>query len=348
MPTNKNTISSKTNTNPSKVKLDLEQCERVADIIKKCKFKPSFCNRDFITLPIDKETKLRAYLYSVAICHQTHTLINQKLNLKGWDYIEYVFTNLAKDNSKLLKPDYLASLTVDELSNQLKSLFSDDGNPDNCTLDRLEERSKFLIETARVIKDEYKGEVNNLLNLSELKLLNKGKGLYEILEKIEPYSDPLRKKSTVFIKFIEEAGLAVIKDPENFIPIMDYHMQRVLLRLGCVEVLDINLQEKLRNKEKISSDVEVRNASVEAIKAISKIPGLNVANLNDFFWALGRSCCTEKTLCHDKKCCKKPCTFTLLVDLLSHNECIFQKICKGSSDEKYRKYWQPIVDTHYY
>ncbi len=332
----------------SQVKINKEQCKKIGNIVKNYKFRPSFYKREFITFEVDKETKARAYFYAVAICHQTHTLINRKLNLKGWDYLSYVFINLAKDNSDLLNPKYLSSLTIKELSSRLKILFSEDDDPENCTLDRLSERADFLIQTAKIIREEYDNKITDLLKLSSGFLFNEGKGLYELLEKFPAYSDKLRKKSTVFIKFLEDSGLIKIKDPENFIPVMDYHIQRVMLRTGCVEIIDSSLQKKLLNKEKIESDEEIRGFCVEAIKIISKVSGFKVTMLDDFFWSLGRSCCREKILCYKGECDKNPCTFETFISLSSHNKCIFEKVCKGSVDEEYRKYWQPIVETHYY
>ena len=332
----------------NKVEINKEQCKKIGNIVKNYKFKPSFYKRELITFKADKETKARTYLYAVAICHQTHTLINKKLNLKGWDYLSCVFINLAKNKSDLLNPENLSSLSIKELSNTLKKLFSDDNNPENCTLDRLPERAEFLIQTAKIIKEKYNNKITNLLKLSDGFLFNKSKGLYELLEEFPVYSDKLRKKSTVFIKFLEDAGLIEIKDPKNFVPVMDYHIQRVMLRTGCVEITDSFLQEKLINKEKIKSDEEIRGSCVKAMKIISNISGFRITKLDDFFWSLGRSCCKEKTLCYNKECNKSPCTFESFVSLTSHDKCIFEQVCRGSMDEKYRKYWQPIVETHYY
>ena len=238
-------------------------------------------------------------------------------------------------------------MMINKLPKKLKPIFADDSNPDNCTLDRLEERSRFLIEIGRILKEKYDNKIINLLDLSNNLLINDGSGLYETLEQFEAYSDPLRKKSTILIKFLIDANLLKIKDPENFVPAMDYHMKKVLLRMGCVEV-DDDLRRKLINKEELESDKEIRNACVEAIKIISEFSRYEVIGMNDFFWPLGRSCCKEKTLCKDGECNKNPCTFNLIVDLDSHDRCLFERICKGSADENYQKLWQPIVETHYY
>jgi hypothetical protein len=129
---------------------------------------------------------------------------------------------------------------------------------------------------------------------------------------------------------------------------MDYHMQRALLRIGCVEVLDRDLREKLINKTPLDSDEDIRKASVGAMRLMSRLSGHSILEMNDFFWTLGRSCCKEKTLCKDGICNKDPCTFKLAVEIDSHDNCVFDGVCKGSRDESYRKLWQPMFDTHYY
>ncbi|OGI15702.1 hypothetical protein A3K63_04720 [Candidatus Micrarchaeota archaeon RBG_16_49_10] len=331
-----------------RVKLNARRCEKVAGIIKTLKFRDSFYQGEYTAIHAEPETKMRAYIYSIAICHQTHTLVSKRRNLVGWDYLKFVFTDLMRKNSELLDPKHLASLTANELSERLRLLFSDDGKPEKCTLDRLEERSNFMIDISRVLNEKYDGKIGNLVKSSNGFLIKNGKGLYELLEAFEAYTDPLRKKSTVFLKKIMEAGLFQPKDPDNIVPIMDYHMQRALLRIGCVEITEKELKRKLANKVPMKSDEEIRNASVEAMKLMSRLSGHPILKMNDLFWSLGRSCCKEKVLCMDGKCNKDPCTLYLTVDLKSHDDCIFNGTCKGSKDAEYRKLWQPIVDTHYY
>ena len=91
----------------------------------------------------------------------------------------------------------------------------------------------------------------------------------------------------------------------------------------------------------------IRKAVEEIIK-IGEFANKTPSEVHDFFWPLGRSCCKEKMLCVDKQCNKEPCTFFNFVEIPEHNHCIFEGICKGSTNETYRKFWQPLVDTHYY
>ena len=125
-------------------------------------------------------------------------------------------------------------------------------------------------------------------------------------------------------------------------------MQRVLLRMGCVTINDQELKQNLINQKKLPNDTEVRKACIEAVKIVSDISGHEIIKINDFFWSLGRSCCKETTLCIDKKCIKKPCTFYEMVDLTSHESCIFEEDCLGSKAENFRALWEPMVETHYY
>ncbi len=86
---------------------------------------------------------------------------------------------------------------------------------------------------------------------------------------MEAFVDPMKKKSTIFIKLLEQGGLIEVKDPENYLPMMDYHMQRVLLRMGCVEITDESLTRALKEKRILTSDTEIRSKCCDAIKIIS-------------------------------------------------------------------------------
>lgn len=324
------------------------QCTQVGERIKPLQIRKNHFERPFLSFPADNETKLRAYLFSAAICHQTHTLVNKRKNLKGWSCLEDVYTSLGIANSSLLDPAFLASLSPEDLSVRLKPLFSDDGSPENCTLDRLVERSNFLIQASKLLNDKYSGRVENLLARSNDFLINKGTGLYELLGAFEAYVDPLRKKSTVFVQLITDAKLFKVKDPENIEPVMDYHMQRLLLRTGCVEVLDSSLRKSLLQKIPVSSDEDVRNACVDAVRIIAGIARKTYFEMDEVLWSLGRSCCKEKTLCSDGVCNQTPCTFNSFFEMPEHKKCIFEGACKGRNNVSYRNLWQPVVDTHYY
>ncbi len=331
-----------------KTKINQAVIKPISGIIHDLKLNSSFYNRPFLTLEREKELLFRMYFFSVAICHQTHKLYSEKLNLWGWDYLEYGFLEMAKNNSPLLSPEYLINTENSLIENQLARYFSDDYKPETSSLDRLDERVLLMTNAAKIIHNKYNNELSNMFSHSQAYLIKNKQGLYEQLEQFEAFSDPQKKKSTFLIKLLKEAGLIRIIDDENFVPIMDYHMQRVLLRSGCVEITDEDLKNSLINREKLSTDEPVRSSCIEALSLIAELSNREVTKMNDFFWSMGRSCCSETTLCHDKKCVKQPCTFSTIVQLENHKDCFIAEHCMGNSDENYRKLWEPIVKTHYY
>ena len=125
-------------------------------------------------------------------------------------------------------------------------------------------------------------------------------------------------------------------------------MQRVLLRTGCVEVNDQELKTKLQKRQAIKDDEPIRKACIEAMDIIAQTSAYHSFKMNDIFYTLGRSCCNEATLCRTHTCEKTPCTLTRAVILESHENCIFQTVCKGATNDNYHKYWQPQVQTHFY
>ncbi len=328
--------------------MNLARCGNVAQTIKNLRLRPDFYSRRYLRHFTDRETLLRMHFFAVAICHQTHNLFHKNLKLFGWDYIEYVFFRLASNNSDLLNPRFLRDQNPSILMEMLKQEFSHDGNSENCTLDQTSQRIELMVDASRKLIDGFNGHVAGLLKQSDGFLLNNGQGLYEVLPRFEAFTDPLQKKSTFLVKLLMEADLLEIKDTENFIPIMDYHMQRVLLRLGCVEISDESYREKIVNHEILDTDEPIRSRCVEAFRLIASESGHDITKMNDFFWSLGRSCCHQTMLCVDHLCEKTPCTFSQIVELQNHDTCAFSAICPGATDKKYRELWQPVVETHFY
>lgn len=331
-----------------KVSINNKQCKKIADIVRNLKYRKTYQQREYLSLKVPDEVQLRMFLFSWAICHQTHTLVNVKKNLKGWEYIEYVYTRLAKDDSEFLKPEYLVASRTAKITGRLRQLFSEN---DHCTLDRLEERAIFLKDIAEKLLKNFHGQASEIIQNSGGYLINNGNGFYELLNQFKAYKDPLKKKSTGIIKEMIDSRIikqSEIKDWQNLIPIMDYHMQRVMLRIGCVEVNDPELKQKLTSKTKLDSDNEARQASVEAIKIIAKESDSPILAMDNLFWSFGRSCCQTVPKCQNGHCAKTPCTYTKVVFAGKHLKCPFETVCKGFSDNNYRQLWQPIVDTTAY
>lgn len=334
-------------TNQRPAVLNEEQCHKVAQAIKQLKLRKKFYSRPYLTLDVSEETRFRMHFFATAICHQTHQLYHPELKLYGWDFIEHVFIRLALADHELLKPEWLNGRGLQEIEQALKRAFAHAEKPLQSSLDRLEERARLMKNAAKLLMEKYEGQLGNLFELSGGKVSGP-KGLYRLMPEFEAFEDPQQKKSTLLIKFLEEENLIQIRDPEHFIPIMDYHMQRVLLRLGCVEITDLEYRQKILGRKPLASDEPIRGLCIEAFKIVAREAGHPVTKMNDFFWSLGRSCCNETTLCTDHVCEKNPCTFTEIVEITDHSRCVFQDFCPGAAHDDYRKLWQPVVETHYY
>ncbi|MFP4469388.1 MAG: hypothetical protein ACLFPE_01815 [Bacteroidales bacterium] len=330
------------------IEVNESKCREIAGAISPLKLRNEFYQREYLTLKAADELRFSMHFFAVAICHHTYNLYHRELQLYGWDFIEHVFVNLAKADHRLLQIDFLAKTGNGEIAALLCREFSTGRDMQSCTLDRLDERAELMKDAAVKIHERFSGSVQKIIQCANHMLIDRGNGLYETLPQFEAYADPQQKKSTFLIKLLIEAGLLRIDDPQHFIPIMDYHMQRVLLRTGCVEITDEALRERLTNREPLQSDEPVRSACIEAFRIIAARSEHPVIKLNDFFWSLGRSCCNEDLLCQTGHCGKSPCTFEQIIELKSHHKCIFEVVCKGSFRESYRALWQPVVRTHYY
>lgn len=332
----------------NKVSVNVDQCKAIAKVLQTLSIKPTVYQREYFRLNVSGEIQLRVFFFSIGICQQTHTLINKKLNLVGFNYLEKIFSDLAKTNSELLDPLFVKNQTPKALSERFAVLFSETGDAKDCTLDRLDERVRLCIDMSQKLVERYKGQVGALIAKSKGYLAGE-QGIYQLLSDFEAYVDPFKKKSSLFVTFAHQIGLFAIQDLENLVPVMDYHVQRVLLRFGCVEVVDEQLRRALINQEHLPSDEDIRSASIDAVHQLARHSGHSAINIHDFLWPLGRSCCKEKPLCQYGSCDKSPCTFDSFVALPSqHTHCLFAGTCKGSIKEDYRNLWQPLVDTHYY
>lgn len=313
-------------------------------VVGKLKFRDAFLKRPFITTNLPDDLRASMFYYAVGICHQTYHLANPGKNLYGWDYLEFGFLEIAKQRPELLNSQYLSKLRPETLAPQISPYFSPDGQINNCSLDRLEERCRLWVDLARFLEEK---------NSSFLDFLIAGNGdadyFYHQLKETEAYSDPLLKKTSFLMKLLEDRNLINFNDQDKLIPIMDYHMQRVLLRTGAIEVNDPELKSALQNKKAVESDLELRAVCIESMKIIAQSSGYSILKMNDIFYTMGRSCCHENPVCAPPYTCdKSPCSLSLAVEIPQKHSCIFENICAGAQSEDYRSFWQPQIVTHFY
>ncbi len=109
--------------------------------------------------------------------------------------------------------------------------------------------------------------------------------------------DPLAKKANLLVVVLagRPERFLELRDPESVQPIVDYHLMRGCLRTGCVEVTDPELRRRMEGRRWIDVVEEraVREACLEGLRALVGRSGRSVADVDAFFFALGRSACLE-------------------------------------------------------
>ncbi len=93
----------------------------------------------------------------------------------------------------------------------------------------------------------YDGDVMNLYEAARHRLRGEG-GILQRLTAFDAYSDPVEKKSFLFIMFAYRCGAWEIEDLEHLEVAIDYHIMRVALRSGMVRVTDPDLERILKER----------------------------------------------------------------------------------------------------
>lgn len=329
----------------SEVAIDKTQIVELSKCIEVIKFKEEYMNRSFLRFESSYEYKANAYMFASAVCHQTHNLKNVSSNLIGWNYIEYVFQKLAEEEHHFLDFEYIQRSEIEEIGTCLASFFPRSTERAESSLENVFERASLIKEIVlQLANSGYKNAYDYLLEMKTSSV----DFIYDNLSKIRAFSDPYRKKSTLLLKLLHQSDVIAFSEIDKVNPLMDYHMQRLLLRTGCVMVQNEDLSTKLKKREPIDSDRQIREACIEAIKCISKESSVSILDLDDLFWAIGRSCCNNKIMCKSGECDKSPCTLTTIIADKKHEYCILQNGCRGYNENEFTKFWEPNVITEYY
>ena len=283
---------------------------------------------------------LTLIFYVDAICHQTRNFegeINGKY-ARGWDYLLLCFIEEFKKNPSFIKVENMARIT----GKMLERILNGSG-------DRHYERAYLLNNSARILKRDFSGDIFKINEVSGgyIKRVD-GPQMIELFKRFKAYSDPLAKKTFLFLNIAKKVGFWEIKDEENLWTPVDYHLERVSIRIGLVEV-DKKLKDKLTEGRRIPQtlDLRIRNKVGESVKKVSEISKISIENLDQLLWALGRSLCLrEKPLCEGGD--DNNCTLKLVSGLSCKEKCFIFDVCMAYKDQKRRKLKEPNVFTIYY
>jgi len=232
----------------------------------------------------------------ISQCHQTEGFSGYLRNpdgeseyYRGTDYM-YLAAQRVLENER----DYFAPEKIQKILPEGYYLwYMDSRGGFGAGDEKIDDRYNLMMETVSQLSEKY-GDFLGLVKASDNRLAGKG-GVFARLKKIGAYKqDAEEKKSRLLTMFLSGIGAVQFSDPENLQCPVDYHIARVLLR---AEIIDLScspeLKDKLINQSPCTQeeDNRIRNCANEAIKELSRISGLSMADLNHLFWSLGRMYC---------------------------------------------------------
>ncbi len=284
--------------------------------------------------------RLTLLFYVDAICHQTQNFsgVVDGVFKRGWDFLLSSFLE-----EKMRDPEFISVERMMRIKgSDLKRIFKGSG-------DRYYERAYLLRNAARILKRDFSSDVMKINEISEGFIKREdGLGMIDLFHRFKAYSDPLSKKTFLFLNIAKKVGFWEIKDEENLWTPVDYHLERVSLRIGIVDVED-PLRRKLLDGRRVflTEDLRLRKVIGDAVKRVSEISGIPIEKLDQLFWSLGRSLCLKSgAKCEGTN--EKNCTLTLITGIPCDKRCIFSEVCLAYRDGERRNFKESNVFTIYY
>ena len=331
------------------ITIDDERCRRVAERLDRVEVRANeFAVR--VTTPEEGRREANLLFFLVGICQSTRTLqgtIDGQW-YRGWDYMVR-----AARRALAVDPEaFTAARLVGITTRELQAIFSDAGDPETSTLDRLEERVAQWHDAAYVLLAKYDGDVMMLYQAAERRLEGAG-GILARLAECHAYRDPVCKKSFLLTMFLVQSGAWEVQDLENLRVAIDYHIMRIALRSGIVRVQDPGLAARLRERIPVTEveDNAIREGVREACHRVVGASRQTVFAVDHILWMMGRNCCfyDHDPICGPKACTRQDaCTLVRRLDYDCPGRCLLDGVCLGSREAAYRAYWETNLYTDYY
>lgn len=350
------------------IEVDERQCRRLARCLDEVEIRASagaaqpadeFADR--AATPAERRQLANLYFYLVAACQSTRMLQGTIAGrwVRGWDYMVRAawravgrLPGAAAPDPDLFGADRLAEIGEDDF----RALFSDDGRPEHSTFDRVPERVAQWRDAASVLRAHYGGDVMALYEAAGRRLRGPG-GILERLAACQAYSDPVEKKSFLFVMFAQRSGAWEVADPQRIEVAIDYHIMRIALRSGMVRVTDAALAERLRGRQTVAAEEDnaVRLAVRGACRLLIDHSRHDVFAIDNTLWMIGRNCCfyAYEPICGDNRCRRQAeCSLLRGIGWRSRETCPgvcpLDGACLGSRDAAWRGYWETNLYTSYY
>lgn len=297
------------------VELDKIRAKKIAKLISPLRFAHPGV---FSPQKINQESDLFLLYILVGICHQMN-----------WNFLISALDKVRTQTLSKFTPEYLAKITHRELASWLSAY------PRKERLDKKMRRVELVQDMSRFLLERYEGEVLNLARKSAGKMGGK-KGMYALLEETIAYGeDPLKKKATVFIDLADELGLIEFSDWNNYLPPIDYHIARILLRTGVVKVFNKTLLSSLMRSHPATKkeDLAIRQACIDAIVFLSGKESKMRKKIQGMLWAIGRDCCYEEQP-NCESCQLKDCECQKYITNDCKRGCFLKEACLAFKENK--------------
>ena len=209
---------------------------------------------------------------------------------KGSDFIWAAFARAATQRPELFEIDRMAS----DPTLFTTICTADDGS---CPIPDVQSHQQLHQAHGQWMKRRWAGGYEEILRTAN-QSPRPVKTLLEIVRQLPGYmSDPMDKKANLLAvilsarpeKFLE------MRDPESIEPIVDYHMMRVCLRTGLVNIENDDLKQRIEQRRWVdpTEELSIRQATGRAILSLVEQTGCSVAAIDGLFFKIGRTYCVE-------------------------------------------------------
>lgn len=263
--------------------------QEIGEIVSRLGYKPvSFHFPQLFPSDEDEFIYTNYVFFLVAIDHRTHGTKRFEAKIDGEfyhgsDLMFYLARRAQQKDPALFTAHKLVNISEEDVA----SIFTIEDR----VVSNASQRAMLLQDAAKKLLENYEGDIRNLFEMADSYLFREdGKGILQLLKGFKAYEDPLQKKSFLLIKLLRRQGLLTVEDIQNLKFPVDNVLMAIALRSGLLKVNDIDLEKKLLDGELLSDEevIQLRKATQEAFKAVSRASGLGPDILDDLLWTYGR------------------------------------------------------------
>ena len=252
--------------------INVERIKELAKIIREMKYEPiKFDNPELFPEP-DHFIYPNYVFFMVSIDHRTGFDVEWKY--RGSDLLFY----LARRKQMEVRDFFTAKKLIGIDANQIREIFNFRG----LVIRDPEERAFLLRDCAEKLLKIYDGDVMNLLKSGKFH----SDIICEKMKIFKAYSDPLRKKSYLFLKILKRRNFGIIG--KIGFPV-DNVLVKVALNSGIVEPDKRSLEKILKGEVLTDEEVfRLREEVKVALDLLSEETGIEADVIDDILWTYGR------------------------------------------------------------